>query len=200
MPSKDVAQDVSSVPAAKSSRDELKKQVKRYCCTFREEDGRLTSLQEHIDSVDDPFSRATISGHITASGIAMHEQKILMIFHPFLKTWLLPGGHVELGETPLQAAEREFLEETGLLGAEHPWHRQHSIPLDIDTHRIPANPKKKEQAHNHYDFRYVLCVDGAVEAAKREMAQIRWMPMQNIATANLKLLAVKLKKQGLLKK
>jgi hypothetical protein len=116
MPPKNVAQDVSSVPAAKSSRDELKKQVERYCCTFREEDGRLTSLQEHIDSVDDPFSRATISGHITASGIAMHKQKILMIFHPFLKTWLLPGGHVELGETPLLAAKREFLEETGLLG------------------------------------------------------------------------------------
>jgi hypothetical protein len=72
--------------------------------------------------------------------------------------------------------------------------------LDIDTHRIPANPQKKEQAHKHYDFRYVLCVDEAVEAATREMAQIRWMPMQNIDTPNLTLLVVKLKKQGLLKK
>jgi 8-oxo-dGTP pyrophosphatase MutT (NUDIX family) len=30
------------------------------------------------------------------------------------KTWVLPKGHVEQGETPEQAALREILEETGL--------------------------------------------------------------------------------------
>ena len=32
--------------------------------------------------------------------------------------WALPGGHVELDETPLLTARRELLEETGLVGGE----------------------------------------------------------------------------------
>lgn len=34
--------------------------------------------------------------------------------HWFLPQWKIPGGKVEEGETPSQAAIREFLEETGL--------------------------------------------------------------------------------------
>jgi 8-oxo-dGTP diphosphatase len=41
---------------------------------------------------------------------------LLLIRHRRLGTWLPVGGELEPGETPLEAARRELLEETGLVG------------------------------------------------------------------------------------
>lgn len=41
----------------------------------------------------------------------------MAIHHHRLKTWLPIGGEMEPGETPLEAARRELLEETGLRGS-----------------------------------------------------------------------------------
>ncbi|HCR81561.1 MAG TPA: hypothetical protein DIV47_03745 [Candidatus Pacebacteria bacterium] len=51
---------------------------------------------------------------MTASGFLVHNGKVLLIKHKKLGYWLAPGGHVEEGELPHQAAEREVWEETGL--------------------------------------------------------------------------------------
>lgn len=51
---------------------------------------------------------------LTASGALVHRGKILLMFHPKLRLWIPPGGHLEPGETPHQAVLREFKEETGL--------------------------------------------------------------------------------------
>ena len=37
----------------------------------------------------------------------------VLCFHRGRQTWEFPGGHVEIGEAPLQAAKRELFEETG---------------------------------------------------------------------------------------
>lgn len=45
-----------------------------------------------------------------------HQGALLLIRHRRLGTWLPVGGELEPGETPLEAAERELREETGLTG------------------------------------------------------------------------------------
>jgi 8-oxo-dGTP diphosphatase len=47
---------------------------------------------------------------------ARRGDRVLVIEHRRLRTWLPIGGELEAGETPLEAAERELREETGLTG------------------------------------------------------------------------------------
>ena len=51
---------------------------------------------------------------LTAAGILIHDNKVLLIKHKKVGFWLNPGGHCEPGEMPHQTAEREFWEEAGI--------------------------------------------------------------------------------------
>jgi 8-oxo-dGTP diphosphatase len=51
-----------------------------------------------------------------ASACVWKDDQVLLVQRakPPASLWALPGGHVELGETTLAAAQRELLEETGI--------------------------------------------------------------------------------------
>ena len=102
-----------------------------------------------------PESRLNHLGHITASGLVIYENKVLLIFHPYIKSWLQPGGHIDDGEIPVDAAIREVYEETGFKCALDPTYPE---IVDVDVHEIAANPKKGEGAHLHIDLLYKLIV------------------------------------------
>jgi 8-oxo-dGTP diphosphatase len=44
---------------------------------------------------------------------ARFKGKWILVRHNDRITWEIPGGHIEAGETPGEAAERELMEETG---------------------------------------------------------------------------------------
>ena len=49
----------------------------------------------------------------TVYTIAFVNDEFFMIYNPVRKGWEMPGGHIEPGEEAKEAAEREFLEESG---------------------------------------------------------------------------------------
>lgn len=64
-------------------------------------------------------SRISIAGRVHAynmvcSGYLVERGRVLLVHHNGFKKWVPPGGHLEPGETFPGAAEREFLEETGI--------------------------------------------------------------------------------------
>lgn len=53
--------------------------------------------------------------------IARHADGVALVFSRHRRVWELPGGLIDAGETPRQAAAREFAEETGGKAGELEW-------------------------------------------------------------------------------
>lgn len=159
--------------------------IQAYLDFYPQERKNIHILLDQASTSSNLLDRKRVAGHITASAIVIEDSKLLMIFHPFFKKWLQPGGHVEQGETPLDAAKRELVEETGFQANLHSWHKNHIIPFDIDIHFIPTNEKKEEESHFHYDFRYLLCIDKNAVVKGRRDHELAWIHFEQIEEESL---------------
>jgi 8-oxo-dGTP pyrophosphatase MutT (NUDIX family) len=139
----------------------------------------------------DPYSRSIKQGHITASGLVINNGKALLIFHPYIKQWFQPGGHIDEGEEPIQAAIREVFEETGVVCESL---SEFLDPIDIDLHEIPENPKKGEGAHLHIDLLFLLQV--IEERESSEEIEKAWVPFDQITSPRIKRALQKLQDQA----
>ncbi len=135
---------------------------------------------DEILSSIDPCSRSTEAGHITASGLVIKDGKALLIFHPYIKQWFQPGGHIDEGEDPIHAAIREVFEETGITC--EPLNERYD-PIDIDLHEIPASPKKGEGSHLHIDLLFVLKV--IKEGESPEDIENAWVAFDQITSLRI---------------
>ena len=90
----------------------------------------------------------------TVAVFVVHRGRVLLLFHPKLGMWLPPGGHIEPGELPDEAAIREVFEETGVRvrlvgepGVDVDYPRQLARPAGIQLEDIGPG-------HQHIDLVY----------------------------------------------
>lgn len=57
---------------------------------------------------------APVPRHHTATAYVVARGRTLLLWHARLGMWLPPGGHCDPNETPVEAAIREAMEESGL--------------------------------------------------------------------------------------
>ncbi len=143
--------------------------VEALLCTLTPVDAReVASLEQAravLPSLAQPFSEDAQDTHVTASGFVVGPRGVLLHHHLKLGIWVQPGGHIDEGEWPHGAAQREVLEETGLEVVDPPGG---PTVVRIDVHPGP-------RGHTHLDLGF-LFVGGDDDPAPppHESQAVRW--------------------------
>ena len=122
----------------------------------------------------------------TVALFIVQQNRVLLVHHRALGTWLPLGGHIELDEDPEQAALREAYEESGLeivlLGERppttEPGTRALLAPRFLDIHRISAT-------HEHIGMIYFARPRhpaAVLTLAPMEHHAIRWCTQAELDT------------------
>jgi 8-oxo-dGTP pyrophosphatase MutT (NUDIX family) len=129
----------------------------------------LRRIRRLITWLADPLDEHADPTHVTGSAIVRDDDgRVLLHRHKRLGIWLQPGGHLDPGEQPWDAAVRETREETGVRTA----HAGAGPSLvHVPLHEGP-------RGHVHLDLRYLLLADGGAlfDPGPGESTAIAWFP------------------------
>lgn len=125
-------------------RELLRAQVERLTPIDEREASSIAATLERLTWPGSLFDERENDHHLTASAFVVSSRGVILHRHRLLGIWVQPGGHVDAGETPAEAAARETLEETGLVV-------ELLEPVEVFHVDVHAGPR----GHTHYDLRYV---------------------------------------------
>lgn len=147
-----------------TTREQLYDQVSAIECVDERERASVASTLDRLTWSGDLFDPRVNDHHVTASAFVVSSRGVILLRHRLLGIWVQPGGHVDAGEGPEQAAVRETLEETGLVV-------QHVEPVTIFHVDVHPGP----HAHTHYDLRYLVVAPPLDPAPHEgESAEVYW--------------------------
>ena len=152
--------------------DELLRQVLADVAARRPVDEReqvsIERFATEVARLEHPFDEHADPVHITASALIVGSRGIVLHRHKRLGIWVQPGGHIDPGEAPWDAARREAAEETGL-PVSWPAGQAGDPPLaHVDAHDGP-------RGHRHLDLRYVVHAEPVEPAPGPDESQdVRW--------------------------
>ena len=130
----------------------------------REAESARRFLSE-LDRLTRPWDEDADPVHVTASAIVVGTRGTVLHRHRRLGRWMQPGGHVDDGELPAEAARREVHEETGLPSAHPPGG---PLLVHVDVHDAA-------KGHTHLDLRYLLVAEDAEpRPLPGESPDVRW--------------------------
>jgi 8-oxo-dGTP pyrophosphatase MutT (NUDIX family) len=137
----------------------------------REAEARRRFLEE-LDRLTDPTNEHADPTHATASAIVVGRRGTVLHLHKRLGRWMQPGGHIDPGETPPDAARREAEEELGLV-VRHPEDGPRLLHIDVHAAAL---------GHTHLDLRYLLIGSDADPAPPPgESPEARWFSWDEAA-------------------
>lgn len=133
-------------PPVPALRDLVLDEVRAHSPVDDAERADIERFVEEVTRLADPFDRHADPVHVTGSGFVVGPRGIVLLHHRKFTMWVQPGGHIDPGETPWEAARREVAEETGLdvsfLDGEPEL-------AHVSVHDVP-------DGHVHLDLRYLF--------------------------------------------
>ncbi|MGD9705529.1 MAG: GNAT family N-acetyltransferase [Acidimicrobiia bacterium] len=150
-----------------ADRADIAAQIARRSPVDERERVSIERFLAELDRLDEPFSEHADTTHVTASAVVVGVRGVVLHKHKRLGMWLQPGGHIDPGEAPWDAAIREVGEETGL-PVTHAAGPAHPVLVHVDVHPGP-------RGHTHLDLRYLAVADDVDPApADGESPDVRW--------------------------
>jgi 8-oxo-dGTP pyrophosphatase MutT (NUDIX family) len=101
--------------------------------------------------------------HFTVAVFVVSEGRVLLHFHRKLGMWLPPGGHIEPGELPDEAAVREVFEEAGI-AIQLTGEKREDVEDPVQLRR-PAGVQLENigPGHQHIDLIYFAIPSGPTD-------------------------------------